>query len=66
MALIVWHASPFGDIMKTVGCSLTACVAVPLCFCCRILNEEGHATVPKLAEKLTLELVHHIQVNTFY
>ncbi|KAM6980243.1 interferon-induced GTP-binding protein Mx3-like [Aplochiton taeniatus] len=24
------------------------------------LYEEGHATVPKLAEKLTLELVHHI------
>ncbi|XP_070758667.1 interferon-induced GTP-binding protein Mx isoform X1 [Enoplosus armatus] len=25
------------------------------------LYEEGHATVPKLAEKLTLELVHHIE-----
>nr|AZL95661.1 Mx1 protein [Miichthys miiuy] len=25
------------------------------------LYDEGHATVPKLAEKLTLELVHHIQ-----
>nr|XP_057935714.1 interferon-induced GTP-binding protein Mx-like [Doryrhamphus excisus] len=25
------------------------------------LFDEGHATVPKLAEKLTLELVHHIQ-----
>ncbi|KAK5872875.1 hypothetical protein PBY51_013533 [Eleginops maclovinus] len=27
----------------------------------KILYEEGHATVPKLAEKLTLELVHHIK-----
>uniref|UniRef100_A0A3P8RQK7 Interferon-induced GTP-binding protein Mx n=1 Tax=Amphiprion percula TaxID=161767 RepID=A0A3P8RQK7_AMPPE len=27
----------------------------------QILYDEGHATVPKLAEKLTLELVHHIQ-----
>lgn len=27
----------------------------------KILCDEGHATVPKLAEKLTLELVHHIQ-----
>ncbi|XP_034551422.1 interferon-induced GTP-binding protein Mx-like [Notolabrus celidotus] len=27
----------------------------------QILFDEGHATVPKLAEKLTLELVHHIQ-----
>uniref|UniRef100_A0AAQ5YD14 Interferon-induced GTP-binding protein Mx n=1 Tax=Amphiprion ocellaris TaxID=80972 RepID=A0AAQ5YD14_AMPOC len=26
-----------------------------------ILYSEGHATVPKLAEKLTLELVHHIE-----
>ncbi|XP_037622366.1 interferon-induced GTP-binding protein Mx-like isoform X2 [Sebastes umbrosus] len=25
------------------------------------LYDEGHATVPKLAEKLTLELVHHIE-----
>ncbi|XP_030636498.1 interferon-induced GTP-binding protein Mx3-like [Chanos chanos] len=25
------------------------------------LYEEGHATIPKLAEKLTLELVHHIE-----
>ncbi|XP_029357348.1 interferon-induced GTP-binding protein Mx-like [Echeneis naucrates] len=25
------------------------------------LHDEGYATVPKLAEKLTLELVHHIQ-----
>ena len=33
-------------------------------FCCSVLYNEGHATVPKLAEKLTLELVHHIQVNT--
>ncbi|XP_073324267.1 interferon-induced GTP-binding protein Mx-like [Pagrus major] len=28
-----------------------------------ILYDEGHATVPKLAEKLTLELVHHIQMS---
>ncbi|XP_070758734.1 interferon-induced GTP-binding protein Mx-like [Enoplosus armatus] len=27
----------------------------------QILYNEGYATVPKLAEKLTLELVHHIQ-----
>ncbi|XP_070848763.1 interferon-induced GTP-binding protein Mx-like [Chaetodon trifascialis] len=27
----------------------------------QILYDEGRATVPKLAEKLTLELVHHIQ-----
>ncbi|XP_041638496.1 interferon-induced GTP-binding protein Mx-like isoform X2 [Cheilinus undulatus] len=27
----------------------------------QVLYKEGHATVPKLAEKLTLELVHHIQ-----
>ncbi len=27
------------------------------------LYEEGFATIPKLAEKLTIELVHHIQVN---
>ncbi|KAL6111829.1 uncharacterized protein ACO6RY_08723 [Pungitius sinensis] len=27
----------------------------------KVLYDEGHATVPKLAEKLTLELVHHIQ-----
>uniref|UniRef100_A0A3B3D6B9 Interferon-induced GTP-binding protein Mx n=1 Tax=Oryzias melastigma TaxID=30732 RepID=A0A3B3D6B9_ORYME len=27
------------------------------------LYSDGHATVPKLAEKLTLELVHHIEVN---
>ncbi|XP_026204264.1 interferon-induced GTP-binding protein Mx-like [Anabas testudineus] len=27
----------------------------------QILHDEGYATVPKLAEKLTLELVHHIQ-----
>ncbi len=33
---------------------------------CRVLYDEGYATVPKLAEKLTLELVHHIQVNTSY
>lgn len=26
------------------------------------LYEEGKATIPKLAEKLTLELVHHIEV----
>uniref|UniRef100_A0A3P8PT44 Interferon-induced GTP-binding protein Mx n=1 Tax=Astatotilapia calliptera TaxID=8154 RepID=A0A3P8PT44_ASTCA len=30
------------------------------------LFDEGQATVPKLAEKLTLELVHHIQVSTYY
>nr|ACF75866.1 Mx1 protein [Oplegnathus fasciatus] len=29
--------------------------------CFQILYDEGYATVPKLAEKLTLELVHHIQ-----
>uniref|UniRef100_A0A8C7TJM4 Uncharacterized protein n=1 Tax=Oncorhynchus mykiss TaxID=8022 RepID=A0A8C7TJM4_ONCMY len=28
------------------------------------LYDEGHATIPKLAEKLTLELVHHIEVNS--
>uniref|UniRef100_A0A3B3BGZ4 Interferon-induced GTP-binding protein Mx n=1 Tax=Oryzias melastigma TaxID=30732 RepID=A0A3B3BGZ4_ORYME len=28
------------------------------------LYSDGHATVPKLAEKLTLELVHHIEVNS--
>ncbi|XP_059186483.1 interferon-induced GTP-binding protein Mx-like [Centropristis striata] len=27
------------------------------------LYNEGHATVPKLAEKLTLELVHHIETS---
>ncbi|KAK1902139.1 Interferon-induced GTP-binding protein Mx [Dissostichus eleginoides] len=27
----------------------------------KTLYDEGHATVPKLAEKLTLELVHHIK-----
>ncbi|XP_071393378.1 interferon-induced GTP-binding protein Mx [Centroberyx affinis] len=27
----------------------------------RTLYDEGHATIPKLAEKLTLELVHHIE-----
>ncbi|KAM8916841.1 interferon-induced GTP-binding protein Mx-like [Spinachia spinachia] len=27
----------------------------------KTLYDKGHATVPKLAEKLTLELVHHIQ-----
>ncbi|TKS65634.1 Mx Interferon-inducible [Collichthys lucidus] len=32
----------------------------------QILYDEGHATVPKLAEKLTLELVHHIEVNVSY
>ncbi|XP_028302201.1 interferon-induced GTP-binding protein Mx-like isoform X1 [Gouania willdenowi] len=26
-----------------------------------VLHEEGYATIPKLAEKLTLELVHHIE-----
>uniref|UniRef100_A0AAY4EP99 Interferon-induced GTP-binding protein Mx n=1 Tax=Denticeps clupeoides TaxID=299321 RepID=A0AAY4EP99_9TELE len=26
-----------------------------------VLYNEGHATIPKLAEKLTLELVHHIE-----
>uniref|UniRef100_A0A8C2X4Y2 Interferon-induced GTP-binding protein Mx n=1 Tax=Cyclopterus lumpus TaxID=8103 RepID=A0A8C2X4Y2_CYCLU len=30
----------------------------------KILYKENHATVPKLAEKLTLELVLHIKVNT--
>uniref|UniRef100_A0A8C8I387 Uncharacterized protein n=1 Tax=Oncorhynchus tshawytscha TaxID=74940 RepID=A0A8C8I387_ONCTS len=28
------------------------------------LYDEGHATIPKLAEKLTIELVHHIEVNS--
>ncbi|KAF3855947.1 hypothetical protein F7725_016670 [Dissostichus mawsoni] len=28
----------------------------------KTLYDEGHATVPKLAEKLTLELVHHIKM----
>lgn len=32
-------------------------------FHCSTLYNDGHATVPKLAEKLTLELVHHIEVN---
>ncbi|XP_029007607.1 interferon-induced GTP-binding protein Mx3-like [Betta splendens] len=27
----------------------------------QVLYDEGHASIPKLAEKLTLELVHHIQ-----
>lgn len=36
-----------------------------LYFCHRVLYDNGHATVPKLAEKLTLELVHHIQVNIY-
>ncbi len=27
------------------------------------LYREGYATIPKLAEKLTTELVHHIQVK---
>ncbi|XP_036955982.1 interferon-induced GTP-binding protein Mx isoform X3 [Acanthopagrus latus] len=31
--------------------------------CFHVLYNEGHATVPKLAEKLTLELVHHIQMS---
>lgn len=30
---------------------------------CRCLYDQGQATTPKLAEKLTLELVHHIQVK---
>ena len=34
--------------------------------CCRTLYNDGHATVPKLAEKLTLELVHHIEVNSYF
>ncbi|KAM8756298.1 uncharacterized protein AB9X84_009540 [Acanthopagrus schlegelii] len=29
--------------------------------CFQTLYNDGHATVPKLAEKLTLELVHHIE-----
>lgn len=29
---------------------------------CRTLYDEGKATIPKLAEKLTLELVNHIEV----
>lgn len=33
------------------------------CSCCSTLYDEGYATVPKLAEKLTLELVHHIEVT---
>lgn len=32
--------------------------------CYSTLYNDGHATVPKLAEKLTLELVHHIEVNS--
>lgn len=32
--------------------------------CFSTLYEEGHATVPNLAEKLTLELVHHIEVTS--
>ena len=33
---------------------------------CSTLYDEGHATIPKLAEKLTLELVQHIEVNSSY
>lgn len=47
--------------MQTVICSLTGCVTSYFCF--SLLYDEGLATVPKLAENLTLELVHHIQVN---
>lgn len=32
-------------------------------FLCRTLYNDNKATVPKLAEKLTLELVHHIEVT---
>lgn len=39
--------------------------SVTFYFCCSTLYDEGHATVPKLAEKLTLELVHHIQVKAY-
>jgi len=34
--------------------------------CCSTLYNEGHATVPNLAEKLTLELVHHIEVSYYF
>lgn len=30
---------------------------------CRTLYDDGQATIPKLAEKLTLELVNHIEVS---
>lgn len=33
-------------------------------FCCRELLEEGKATIPCLAERLTAELIAHICVST--
>ena len=46
------------------GSLWSMCSAAFYLFCSTLYND-GLATVPKLAEKLTLELVHHIEVIFF-
>lgn len=45
---------------------LSSVYSVAFNCCCSTLYNEGQATVPKLAEKLTIELVEHIEVSFYF